>query len=1047
MRLPVLDSNRPGAGGASSAHAQHAPHDLHDLHDQHDQNAPLAALARDLAAGVNGDVRFGLHDRMLYSTDASLYQVEPLGVVIPRSVDAGIEALRIAAAHGVAVLPRGGGTALAGQTVNRALVVDFSAHCRRVHSFEPRGANGAPTVGVEPGVVLDQLNAEMAPHGVMFGPDVATSSHATLGGMIGNNSAGAWSILYGRTVEHLLGMDVVLADGRRLRFDEGAGERDREVGEITRRVAEVVGRLAPEIRRRFPKIKRHVDGYNLDLVLDAIERSTPGTFDRVNLAKLVCGSEGTLATVVDATLGLVPRPKSRGLAIVGYATVDDALNTLKPILATDPAAVELVDDVVISMALANAEYRRYVEIMPQPREGALGAVLYVEYFADDAATIQSRFAALRELLPHCAIAAHSDAAAMAAAWKLRKAGEPLLHGVPGLRKPITFVEDTAVDPLRLPEFVREFRAIVEKHGTTAAYYAHASVGCLHIRPLICLRDAHDLEVMQSIAGEIADLVSRYDGALSGEHGDGRVRSPFLERYFGRELCDGFREIKAIFDPKGRMNPGNIVAPDPMVSHLRVRPHESFVRVPETATHFRYEREHGFDHAVDMCNGAGICRRLTPGGTMCPSYRVLLDERHATRGRGNALRLAISGQLSPRSTAGASPSWSDPETLETLRLCLSCKACKTECPSNVDISKLKAEYLAQHHQARGGPPLAARVFAGVRSLNRVGSACAPLANAVNGTAAMRWLASGLIGFDSRRSIPRFGRSLHAWMRSHSAGSNSSDSRSRGTRGTLATRQAGERPTVLLFPDCFTVYNEPHIGRAAIQSLEALGYHVVLPDESSGVGCCGRSAISVGMLDAAATMVGRTSRSLLELAERHRAVAIVGCEPSCVSAIKDEWLELRLKSSDPSVAALRDLAAKTMLVEEFIDRAWDSHPAPPSRLLGGAVIEAPVLLHAHCHQKALWGAETSARLLRRLAGSNLSVLATGCCGMAGSFGYMKDRYDLSMAIGEQELFPAVRSAPVGASICAPGTSCRHQIHDGTGATALHPIELFARAVSGG
>ncbi|MCA9286070.1 MAG: FAD-binding protein [Phycisphaerales bacterium] len=973
-----------------------------------------ARLAAELRRRIDGEVRFGALDRLLYATDASIYQVEPIGVVVPRTTGDAVEALRFCHERGLPVLPRGGGTALAGQTVNLAMVIDFSQHCRAILEADAAERRAR----VEPGVVLDQLNAAIAPHDLMFGPDVATSSHATIGGMIGNNSAGAWSILYGRTVEHLLGIEVAMHDGERLAFEAGAAERDPRVHAITVKVAEVVRPLAAEIRARYPRIRRHVDGYNLDLLLDQLERSSPGTFDQVNLAHLVCGSEGTLCTTLSATLGLVPRPRARGLAILSFGSVRDALASLRTILDTRPAAVELVDDVVISTALANNEYRAYVELMPRPAHGPLGAVLYVEYFGDAPDAVAERFEALRRAVPEASIAIHTEPGAMARAWRLRKAGEPLLHGIPGLRKPITFVEDTAVDPLRLPEFVEAFRAIVARHGTTAAYYAHASVGCLHIRPLVHLRDPEDLARMEAIAADVTDLVSSFDGALSGEHGDGRVRSPFLRRYFGDGLCDGFARIKAVFDPQGRMNPGNIVAPESMTAHLRVRPEERWADVPDVRTYYRYEREHGFRGAVEMCNGAGICRRTAPAntaGTMCPSYRALLDEQHATRGRGNALRVAITGQL----RADRAPAWSDPDTLETLRLCLSCKACKTECPSNVDIAKLKAEFLAQRYDAEGRVPFAARVFGRVRDLNRAGSALHPVANALSTLAPARWLASAFANIDRRRTIPRFGPSLHGWM----------------ARRRSAPADA---PAVVLFPDCFTVYNDPHIGRSAVEMLEAFGYRVVLPPPSSGVGCCGRSLISVGMLKEATGVVRATAEALRTIVARERAVAVVACEPSCLSAIKDDWLELEL-GADPE--PLRQLASVSRMVEEFLHREWDSHPRRPSFKAEG---DEPLLLHGHCHQKALWGVETSAAMLRRVFGPRLRTLESGCCGMAGSFGYTRDRYELSMRIGELSVFPPVRSAPDSATIVAPGTSCRHQVHDGTGRPAVHPVEVLRSAL---
>lgn len=971
----------------------------------------LDALRLRLSAGLRAagraDIRFGRHDRMLYATDASIYQVEPIGVVVPHSVEDAKGVLAYLAGQGVAVLPRGSGTALAGQSVNEAVVVDFSQYCRGILSIDPQARRAV----VEPGVTLDQLNEALAPHGLMFGPDVATSSHATIGGMIGNNSAGAHSILYGRTVENLVSLEVAFADGSVHRLEEGSCDRDPAQRALAERLASIVRPISAEIRARFPRILRHVDGYSLDILLDQLERSTPGTFDRVNLAHLVCGGEGTLATTLRAELALVPRPRERGLAIIGFETVRASLAQLARILDTRPAAVELVDDVVIDVAMRNTEYRQYVELMPKPSSGGLGAVLYVEYFADDAAAIAARFEALRAALPGEPMSTYTGAAERLKAWKLRKAGEPLLHGVPGARKPFTFVEDTAVCPSKLPDFVEDFRTIVSNHGTTAAYYAHASVGCLHIRPLVAIHEAKDRAIMVRIARDIAQLVARYGGALSGEHGDGRVRSPLLGEYFGETICNALREVKRAFDPRGVLNPGNIVDTGPaerIIANLRVAPHGENAHGPIVETFFSYGREEGFDHAVESCNGAGLCRRTAGGTSMCPSYRALKDERHATRGRGNALRLAVTGQLSK-------DRWADPDTMETLDLCLSCKACKTECPSNVDISKLKAEYTAQRH-AEHGVPLATRVFGHVRRLNAVGSRFHRVANAVNATGIAKSLAHMFLGVDPRRSIPAFGPSLFDWFRRRPP--------------------AAQGRCVILFGDCFGAYNEPGVGQSAVRLLEAFGYRVVLAD----VGCCGRSLISTGMLAEARRDIARAAQALSGLLDSTQADAVLVLEPSCASAIRDDWLELPPEMPDDrAMERRRTLAMRTYLVEEFLDRNWDAHPRRPELPAQGD----RVVLHGHCHQKALWGSESSARFLRRIFGAKLSVLDTGCCGMAGSFGYVDRRYDLSMRIGEERLFPAVRAAS-DAVVCAPGTSCRHQIHDGTGREALHPVDLAARAL---
>ena len=846
---------------------------------------PRERIARDLSRLIEGEVRFSEHERMLYATDASIFQVEPIGVVCPRDAADVEKIIGYCAEHKLPVLPRGGGTSLAGQTVNRAIVIDFSVHCRNLIEVDATNR----TARVQPGMVLDLLNAALVPHGLFFGPDVASGWSANVGGMIGNNSAGARSIVYGRTVEHVIGLDVVLASGRRLRLDEGAAERDKRVREITQPIANIIRSRQAEIEKRFPKTIRHVNGYNLDIILKQLRASRPGTFDRVNLAHLVCGSEGTLAVTIEATLNLVSIPKCVGLAIIAFASVDEALRALTRVLETKPTAVELVDDVVIGLAKNNAECCKYVDLLPKPSGAeSAGAVLYVEFSGDDPDTLRLQFEDLQTRFAEHVINQYIKPVEMAQAWKLRRSGEPLLHGLAGARKPITFIEDLAVDPQHLADFVSDFRKIVAKHGTTAAYYAHASVGCLHIRPLVNPRDAGDVRRMRAIAEEATDLVLKYQGALSGEHGDGRLRSHLLERFYGREICDAFRAIKAVFDPENRLNPGNIVAPsiNAMTEHMRVKPLEEVIEVPRPKTFYRYEREHGFAEAVEMCNGAGVCRKMK-GGTMCPSYRATLDERHATRGRGNALRLAITGQFTGKQNG---PQWNDPETLRTLDLCLSCKACKSECPSNVDVAKLKAEYLAHSYEHAGSVPLSTRMIANVRVLNRLGSAVHPIANLAAAIAPIKAIANRAMGLHPKRNLPRFERSLYRWMHSRELWSSNRIS------------NHIPRPTVILFPDCFTVYNEPRIGIAAILTLEKLGYRVVLPKfRGDGNGCCGRSFISNGMLARSQIVCSATAKSLIEFVQAEDAVAVVGCEPSCVSAIKDDWLDLNMDVNVSDVRA--------------------------------------------------------------------------------------------------------------------------------------------------
>jgi FAD/FMN-containing dehydrogenase/Fe-S oxidoreductase len=913
--------------------------------------------------------------------------------------------------HGIPVLPRGGGTSLAGQAVNRAVVRDLSSRCHALRSVDAPGRR----CRVGPGITIDDLNDRLRPHGLFFAPDPSTARQANVAGCIGNNAAGAHSILYGRTSDNVLGVDVCLADGRRCTLDEGAALRDPLAAELTTRVADIVRRHAGLIRERFPKTKRRSAGYQLDVILEQFDASE-GDLARVNLAPLLCGSEGTLAVTLGAELLLHPVPAAKGLAVVAFGSIDEAIAAVLPLLELRPAAVEMLDDLIIELALKNTEQRRNVDLLPTPAGERVRAVLYVEFFGASAGEVADGLRRVESMFPAGSVQTATDPAAMAKAWALRKAGEPLLHGIPGHRKPLGFVEDNAVPPENLAEFVRGFRAIVEAEGTIASFYAHASVGVLHVRPLLDLRDPADEQRMHRIAQRVADLAKSLGGVMSGEHGDGRVRGPLLEDYFGPELMNAFREVKAVFDPKNILNPGNIVSPGPLPTisqNIRVRPGSAPVTIPAVDTFFDYTDQSDFAHAVEMCNGAGVCRKKT-GGTMCPSYMGTLDERHSTRGRGNALRLAISGQvtLTPGSAA-----WNDPDTFETLDLCLSCKACKTECPSNVDIARLKAEYTAQSYRAAGRVPLKARVIGNIHALNRLGARTPGLSNWMNRTRLAKAAARRVLGIDERRSVPAFRRPLSKQW------------------GPDAAHLPADAPRVVLLADTFTTHNEPEIGLAAKRLLEAFGYRVVRYDGTD----FGRALLSTGLLPAATADADANLRRLAPLLEDDRVVAFVSCEPSCLSSIKDDWLQLKCETL---LDRRRALAARSFLVEEFLGHRWDQHPQRPAfRRPAGEVV-----LHAHCHQKALWGAATTSRALELALGVPVRTLDTSCCGMAGSFGYAAHRYDLSMKLGELALFPAARALAEDDLLIAPGTSCRHQIHDGTGRAAKHPVVVLAEHLSG-
>lgn len=961
-------------------------------------------IAEALAGAMSGEVRFGRHDRLLYATDASIYQVEPLGVAVPDSIEDAQRAMAFCAGRGIPVLPRGGGTSLAGQCTSEALVLDLSACCDRIRSIDPEKR----VCVVDAGITIDMLNRALFETGLFFAPDPATVRQATVGGCIGNNAAGTRSVKYGRTSENVLAVDALLASGTRVMLEEGAALRDPVARRLTEGVVDIVTRHERLIRERFPRTLRRNAGYGLDMVLQQMRSGEP--LAKVNLAKLLCGSEGTLALTLSAKLMLHPIPRHRGLCVLAFGSVDEAIACVPGLLKLNPSAVELLDDMIVQTALANLEHRAAVEFLPRPASGPLMAVLYVEFEASDAAIFEQKLGEIRGLFPSVRAELYSTPETIARALRLRQAGEPLLHAIPGHRKPLGFIEDNVVPVEKLGEFVRELRRIVERFGTRAAFYAHASVGVLHVRPLLDLRDDADKKAMIEIAREAADLAGRLGGVMSGEHGDGKARGPLLERHFGTELMRAFGEVKALFDPENLLNPGNIVEPgriESIAERTRIEPEQKPVPIPSVTTFYTFDDQDGLGHAVEQCNGAGVCRKQA-GGTMCPSYMALKDERHATRGRANALRMALSGQAT-----GQAPDWNDPETIETLDLCLSCKGCKRECPSNVDVARLKAEYTAQRYE-QIGTPIVTRLMASVRTLYRLGSMTPGLSARAGRPGLTRSVLNRVMKLPVRRSLPVPVKSLAkdpSWQQESDL----------------------DLPTVILLGDCFSMFTEPGIGLDAKVLLEAFGYRVKLAD----LGCCQRPAISMGLLPSAIRHIDRLVPKLIEMAEANRAKAILVLEPSCLSAIQDDWLGLRCESP---IEERRQLAKMSGLVEQFLESNWDSHPLTPTF----APPRGRVLFHGHCHQKALWGADSSAAILRRAFGDGVTTLDTGCCGMAGSFGMHRDRYDLSMQIGELVLFPAVRAMGEGDVTVAPGTSCRHQIHDGVQTEAIHPVSLLRRQI---
>ena len=966
-------------------------------------------LEQQLSDTLAGEVRFDLYSKALYSTDASLYQIQPIGVVIPKNKQDVIRTVQIASEHKVPILPRGGGTSLAGQSVGEAIVLDMSKYMNQL--LEVNAAEH--WARVQPGIVLDELNHKLKPHGLMYAPDVATSSRANVGGTIGNNSAGSHSLIYGKTIDHVMSIDLVLSNADEitaapisLQELETKKQGDTLEANIYRELCRICTDNEAEIRKRYPRILRRVAGYNLDeFITDAGSKEvTPYRRDGCDenhpfsLTKILIGSEGTLATTVEATVNLVPIPKLTALCVVHFESLITSMEAMQPILECNPTAVELIDKTILDMARGSLEFSRLTTFI----QGEPAALLAVEFYGETQAELESQLDRLEKTLKSTgfgyAFVRCLTAEEKSRVWETRKAGLGLLMGMTGDPKPVGFVEDAAVPIENLPEYVRRFDKIVTSHDTTAAYYAHASVGLLHNRPIVNLKSETDIQKMHNIAREVRDLLIELDGTTSGEHGDGLVRSEWIESMFGSQLYRAFTEVKKAFDPEGIMNPGKIVDAPPMTENLRFGTEYNTIKVD---TYFDFSSQEGFGRAIEMCNGVGACRK-TLTGTMCPSFIGTREEEHSTRGRANALRSIISGTLPHTELTGE-------RLQEVLDLCLGCKACKAECPSNVDMAKIKYEVMAHYHKANG-LPLHRRLFGEIGALAPLGSMFSPLSNWTVNNTLSKWIAEKVIGVDRRRDMPTFVRPTYEqWFRKR---------RSRRTSDKK----------VVLFSDTFMNYSEPSIGKAAVEVLEACGFEVLLPEKR----CCGRPLISEGMLDRAIENASYNINTLRAYADK--GIPIIGCEPSCTSAITDDYVEL---ISTPDA---KRVAEATYSFEEFFAQLVEDGELP----LEFSTEPRDILLHGHCHQRALIGIQPTVKMLSLPAEHKVTVIDSSCCGMAGAFGYEKKHYELSMNIGELRLFEAVREKPPGSfTLSAAGFSCRHQLEHGTGVQPKHPIEVLRDA----
>ena len=969
--------------------------------------AAYADLASELRDAVEGEVRFDEYSQVLYASDGSIYQARPAGVVVPRSIEDVQATMKVAAIHDTPVLPRGAGSSLAGQAVGPGCVVlDFSKYMDEIVSVDPEARRAT----VQPGVVQDDLDARLAEEGLQFAPDPASSNRATVGGGIGNNSTGAHSVRYGITDAYTEELDVVLDEGTLIHtrdvvidseeWDELTSGDGREA-EIYRTVRAVVEDNEDEIAERYPDLKRNVSGYNLDKVVSENDRG-----QRVmNLSKLLVGSEGTLGVVVEATLSLVTKPEDTALVLYCFRDLVDAMRAVPVALEFDPSAVELMDDEVFRLARESSEFAEYAEPIPGDAAAALMLEFDSELHEEFEAAIGRTNERFHDEGEAFEVVEAYDQGTQDDLWKLRKAAIPLLMSMEGDPKPYPFIEDATVPPADLAAYVERFEGVLEDHGTSAAYFAHAGVGTLHIRPILNLKDEQGIETMQSIADDVTDLVLEYRGSFSGEHGDGLARTEFNPKMYGPELWAAFKQVKEAFDPGWRLNPGKVVFrdddPTDMREHLRYGADYQSVE-PNAALDF--EDEGGYSHLVELCNGCGTCRQ-TGSDTMCPTYRASKDEAETTRGRANMLRAAISGEIDREAL------YSDRFQEEILDLCVGCKGCANDCPTGVDLAKLKAETKHQYHE-REGASLRERLFADVDRLSALGSTLAPLSNVAAKVPGARTVAAKALGIAPDRELPEFaGQSFESWFAGRDAG--------------VDPASASHR--VALVPDTYTNYVHPEIGKAAVRVLEAADVRVTVPD---GLAPSGRAAFSLGFLDRARERARQNVDVLAPLVAE--GWSVVSVEPSDAVMFQDEYRDLL------SGEAVESVSANAHGVCEYLD----TH-----RLVEDVTVDSAgesLTYHGHCNQKALNRDHHAVGVLRR-AGYAVDPLDSGCCGMAGSFGYEAEHYDLSQAIGEI-LFEQV-DASDGETVVAPGTSCRTQLGDRPGESRPpHPVEKVAEALDG-
>ena len=1020
-------------------------------------NEVAGRLAARLRTETKGEVLFGAADRGRYATDASIYQVMPVGVFLPRVAADVRLALDICRDLGVPIVPRGGGTSQCGQTVGAGLVIDHTKYMRNILDVNVEQR----TARVEPGLVLDHLNAALKQHGLWYPVDVSTSAQATLGGMAGNNSCGSRSIAYGNMVHNVIGAQAWLADGELLdfgRYDQAIG-RAKQIGDFVRGLA---GLHRDEIEARWPKVLRRVAGYNLDIFHNQNEK--PYTTDgSVNLAHLLIGSEGTLAMTRSLDLRLSELPRAKVLGVVNFPTFYKAMDSAQHIVKLGHnmqrgalTAVELVDRTMIELSLQNPAFAPTIRtaLAPAINGGKPEAVLLVEFSGASKADITPKIRELVDLMGELglpgSVVEMIDDAPQKNLWEVRKAGLNIMMSLRGDGKPVSFIEDCAVPLVHLAEYTDALTQVFSKYGSRGTWYAHASVGTLHVRPILDMRRGGAAK-MRAIAEEASELVRKYKGAYSGEHGDGLCRGEWIEWQFGPRITEAFAQIKQHLDPAQQLSPQRMIAPPKMDDTRLMRFPPSYKVVPiqpaldwsawnvqadpvteeTTAPGTGGDPALGLAKAVEMCNNNGHCRKFD-AGTMCPSYRVTRDEQHLTRGRANTLRLALSGQIDGLKGEEALTS---EVVREAMDLCVSCKGCKRDCPTGVDMAKLKVEFL-QHYKAKHGHTLKDRLVGQLPDYARHAAKVAPLLNLRDKVPLMAQLSEKLFGFSAKRSLPQW-KSKHFFNRVETVRPELVEGlrQAQPERIVNVSREevlAAAKP-VVLFVDTFNGYFESANAHAALQVLQAAGYtvHIATKQKEDGKHlCCGRTFLSSGMVDQAKVKAREVVDSLLPFAEK--GIAIVGLEPSCLLTLRDELLVMGLGEG------AQQIAKQALLFEEFLAREAKAGQLEAFKAKLKPVSQ-PVLLHGHCHQKAFAAVTPVMEVLALIPGAKPELIESSCCGMAGSFGYEAEHFEVSMQMAEAALLPAVR-AKADAIVVADGTSCRHQIADGAQREAVHVVALL-------